>query len=291
MTKFKLQAAPVNPSFRGNHQAFLDMVADGLVIYTDAVGFSPSETQPVGNDGPWVNDNNELMVWDETLSTYVPLDLSESYVQPFWIGATAPTDTEEFQLWVKVSSTAVLGIYWWNGSEWVTQFNGIPDGSVTTVYIADLAVTTRKIRDGAVTPEQISGNIGLSKWAIGGNGYFVRSKADGSAPEWRKVQHVSEDYPKPSSGNFVQHIHPLGTVPHEVKVTAYHYTEANADDLLIGIEIEDEYDFDALFPFTVITEDEISVAVGAFYLFIGPDGKGYTPTDAHWRFRIRYTAP
>ncbi len=298
MTKFRLESAPFNPSFRGNPQEVFDAIADRLAIYTDTVGFSASTTQPVGNDGPWVNADHELMVWDETISTYVPLDFSASYIPPFWVGPSPP-DSELFQLWVKTTSSASLGIYYWNGTAWVTQATGLVDGSVTTIKIADLNVTTRKILNGSIQARHLAQAVPFNKWTLGAPGEFLRWKANGGGPEWRSVNHSVFEIPIASGPTWANNVHTLehnlgeGVFPTSVQVTAIFVAPAPtyASETSGGIALGDELHIDWHFPAIVVNGENIRWSSNCMQLVIYANGHLAPIDNAHWRFRVRYTAP
>jgi len=51
-----------------------------------------------------------------------------------------------------------VGVYYWDGSQWVKNEATIADGAVTTAKLADDAVTSAKIADGTIATEDIQNN-------------------------------------------------------------------------------------------------------------------------------------
>lgn len=184
-----ITAAPLPTSFIGNPQQLIEALLDRLEVTVDGNSFVISDVQPDGNQGPWLKDGKQWWVWDETSSTYIPLDLSASTTQQIYIGdisAGAPDNTK-YQLWVQLDGSTVNGLFYYTGSTtgWVQKSKELVAGSVTNLILADNAVTDTKIAPGAVTVSKIAGNLPLAKLASGSEGQVV-STVSGTAA-WKTL--------------------------------------------------------------------------------------------------------
>lgn len=194
MINMNVSAAPLPSTFRGTPQQLINAFLDRLKITSDAVTVTISDTQPTDNS-PWFKNGTQLWVWDTNTSTYIPLDISESFSDEIFIGEDEP-DPEEFLLWLKTEGTAVLGLYTYMGSTvgWVTQtiVAVIEDESITTSKLAPSAVTTAKIANLAVTNAKLAGGIALTKLELGDSRATLRMNAGGTSPVWETETVMAE---------------------------------------------------------------------------------------------------
>ena len=190
----KLQAAPLPSNFKGTPQQLLEAFLDRLVITSDETTFVISDTQPAGNEGPWFKNGNKIYTWDEGTSTYVALDISDSYKDEWYVGESAPNPDDQ-KFWLKISGTDILGVYYYMGSTagWVTQDLTIPDGSLTTEKFSDQSITTAKLKNLSVTTAKLANGISLSKVEAGLPYQFLRMDSTGSVVGWESNFIESEE--------------------------------------------------------------------------------------------------
>jgi hypothetical protein len=117
--KLACEAAPLPNNFVGGPQALFEAMIDRLrVIFPiGQFTFVISDTEPVGNQGPWLKDGLQWYVWDDATSTYIPLDISPSL--PFIVSDTEPADGEK-PYWLRYSGTRVIGWYYYLSGSWRT---------------------------------------------------------------------------------------------------------------------------------------------------------------------------
>jgi hypothetical protein len=234
-----ITAAPIPTDFRGTPQELLNAFLDRVEITSDTVGFVVTDEQPTANDGVWLKNGTQIWVWDEDTSTYVPLDVSASTSDEIHVGATAP-DEAEFQIWLKVVSSAVVGLFYYMGTElgWVAQEVGVADGSITTAKLGDLSVTTNKIANGAVTAVKLGDNIPMSKWEIGDPRAFLRMNAAGTAADWETPFSVTTEQVV-AINSIVEVAHLLDATPHSVECVMV-LKEADGSSWEVGDEVKIE---------------------------------------------------
>lgn len=113
-TGLVIAAAPLDPAFRGDPQKFADHLVERLRIVAPfgLSTFTTGNVMPTSNKGPWLRAGTQWWVYDETLATYVPLDISESESAPYIISATQPTDGT-VPVWFQMSADyrRVLQVY------------------------------------------------------------------------------------------------------------------------------------------------------------------------------------
>jgi hypothetical protein len=138
-----LTAAPLPANWSGNPQQLLEAFIDRIEISVDGTSFVISDTQPQGNQGPWLKDGTQWWVWDVDTSTYIPLDLSASVSQQIFIGdvANGPPDSSTFSLWLQTNGSSVNGLFWFAGGTagWVTTPKELVNGAVTLAMLAPQA--------------------------------------------------------------------------------------------------------------------------------------------------------
>lgn len=140
---FFIAAAPLDPAFSGGPQDFADHLVERLRLLspTRFYGIVVSDTSPTSNVGLWLKEGNKPYVWDEDLSDYVPIDLTDSLAavltaigdlttklnagrvifsdtEPVYSAGPPLVDNRTKVLWAKTQSGAVLGLYAWNGTKW-----------------------------------------------------------------------------------------------------------------------------------------------------------------------------
>lgn len=296
-----IQAAPLPTDFRGTPQEMLDAWLDRIEIVSDLLGFVLSDTQPSSNQGPWLKNGNQIWVWDETDSTYVPLDVSASAHDQIWVGEVAPDfdnpEQADFRIWLKLLGSTVVGLFYYTGSVtgWVQKTAELSPGSVTELMYADDSITTSKIRNLAVTAAKLANNLPLSKWERGSAFQTIRMKSDASLPEWTRA--VSESVELTLAEDDVLEVsHDLGVVPrylHAVLVCK----EAEG-----GWSVGEEIDFDAvvenyydgLIARYAVFRSTTKIGLRynfALYLWGKTDSAYFAPlTNAKWKLKFYFGA-
>jgi hypothetical protein len=224
--------APLPTNFRGTPQELLEAFLDRMEITSDVVGFVTSDSAPTANDGVWLKNGQQIWVWDEEVEggTYVPLDVSASTRNEIWIGPgtldPVTPDTSLYSIWLKIVDSAVEGLFYWNGTAWVSQPVVIGAGAITTDMLADNSVTTNKIKNGAVTNIKLAGNIPMSKWEKGPANYYVRMSTGGTEAQWRAADELDAFIEEseliditPYTGGVVGDYYPALSVAHTLGVT------------------------------------------------------------------------
>jgi hypothetical protein len=134
-----ITAAPLPTNFKGTPQQLIEALLDRLEITFDGSSFVISDIQPVGNQGPWLKNGTQWWVWDDSTSTYIPLDLSASISDQIYIGdiSNGPPDPTVYQLWLQLNGTAVNGLFYYAGSTagWVTEASVLVPGAITPVML------------------------------------------------------------------------------------------------------------------------------------------------------------
>lgn len=139
-TNLLIEMGRIPATFQGTPDEFSQVMVKRMRIV------SPSGTnfifigdvEPSSNVGPWLKGGTQWWVFDETTKRYVPLDISESDTEWFWVGATTPPNSTP-AIWLKTTSGTStdapvsgqpIGWYQFNGSTWV-PFTEIQDRSIT----------------------------------------------------------------------------------------------------------------------------------------------------------------
>lgn len=192
---YTITAASIPTNFRGTPQELMEAFLDRLEITSDVVGFILSDSEPdappLSGPSVWLKNGKQIWVWDEEMDggSFVPLDVSASVTPQIWVGPgtvdPVTPDTALYSIWLKVVDAAVVGLFYWNGTEWVSQPITIEDGSITTAMLQDSSVTTNKVRNGAVTTIKLAGNIPMSKFENGDANLYVRMNTAGTEAGWR----------------------------------------------------------------------------------------------------------
>jgi hypothetical protein len=141
--KLTITAAPLPSNFIGTPQQLFEAILDRLEIASEGSSFVISDVQPATNEGPWLRGGKEWWVWDNSTSTYVPLDISASSTPQIFIGDIAgPTpDPTKYSLWMQLSGTVVLGLYYYAGTVagWVRQPSELLAQAISLDKIANQA--------------------------------------------------------------------------------------------------------------------------------------------------------
>ena len=128
-TNLYLRLRALNPNFKGSPQEFAEAFAAALEIVAPfgLTTFVIGATQPVSNQGPWLKDGVEWWVWDDDQTTYVPLDVTNSLPDFYYVQeATPPTDAGIY-IWFRISASGnPAGVYFLLGGSW-TNIAGVPD--------------------------------------------------------------------------------------------------------------------------------------------------------------------
>lgn len=192
MATITIQADPLPTNFRGTPQEFLEALVERLRITTDIVGFVVSDTQPAGNQGPWLKYGRQIWVWDEDTATYVPLDVSPSVTNEIWIGEAPPApisdvdSTPKQRLWFKLNGTTVVGLFYWAGDTlgWVTKASELGPNTISSVMLQDGSVTTEKLANLSVTAAKIQDDLPLNKLVKGAARRFLRMDSQAANIRW-----------------------------------------------------------------------------------------------------------
>lgn len=104
-TNLIIQGAPLDPAFVGTPQEFYEEILKRLKVVSPFgfTSFVIGSVMPTSNQGPWLKDGTQWWVWDNNLSTYVPLDTSAS-VSIAWIQEGAPTEYDP-PLWIQINGS------------------------------------------------------------------------------------------------------------------------------------------------------------------------------------------
>jgi hypothetical protein len=90
------------------------------------------DTEPTSNVGPWLKNGTQWWVWDDDTKRYVPLDITQSQINWYWMSASTPPNSTP-PLWLKTTQDQTetdpshgqpIGWYEFNGTAWV-PFLGI----------------------------------------------------------------------------------------------------------------------------------------------------------------------
>ena len=211
MVKFNLTAKPLPSNFVGTPQQLLEAITERLNIVDDKATFVVSDTQPTTNVGPWFKNGKQLWVWDEALSTYKPLDLTEGLLPQVAIQTDSP-DPSLYSYWYRILPGGQSGgLYYYLNGDWRKPNTDIGPGSITENKLADGAVATENFANGAVTSAKIAAPILLTKWEPGPAKFFAQ--AEGPAP-----RRLYSDLYSFTGGTKIEFFHGLGKVPVEAQV-------------------------------------------------------------------------
>jgi hypothetical protein len=126
-TNLVLKAAPLPQDFRGTVQELFEEMVRRLSILSP-VGtnfFVVGDVEPSSNVGPWLKGGTKWYVFSESAGRYVPLDVTDSLLPQFFAqdanpGTPGPDDP---LVWLRTSQNRIVGLYAWNGAEWLASAN------------------------------------------------------------------------------------------------------------------------------------------------------------------------
>lgn len=132
-TNLVIKAAPLPQDFTGSVQTLYEEMIRRMAILSP-VGtnfFVVGDVEPSSNVGPWLKNGTQWWVFSENQGRYVPADVSASLPNFFFVqdsnpGTPGPTDPV---IWVRTSQNRIVGIYGWNGTEWLASGNITHSGS------------------------------------------------------------------------------------------------------------------------------------------------------------------
>ena len=147
-TNLTIQMAPIPATFKGSPQDLaIQMLLRMKILSPSGSNFIfIGDTEPTSNVGPWLKDGTKWYVWSDTLNQYIPLDISDSFTIPFFMGSSIPTETDP-QVWLQTTQDATdlnpshgAPISWnvWTGSDWVPFVGLITQGSIRPAAPVDL---------------------------------------------------------------------------------------------------------------------------------------------------------
>jgi hypothetical protein len=137
-TSLLVQMAPLPATFTGTPQELsAEMVARMRIVSPSGSNFIfVGDTEPTSNVGPWLKDGSKWYVWDETISRYVPQDISDSATTWFHVGNSTPL-TSDPPIWLKTTNDATqaspsygnpISWYVFNGTVWVPYVGIVMSG-------------------------------------------------------------------------------------------------------------------------------------------------------------------
>lgn len=119
VTKLVVQLSPLPADFKGDPQKFAEALVARMRIAAPfgVTTFVTGPNKPTSNQGPWLKNGTQWYVWSDDAADYIPLDISDSEVAPYYIqDGEPPTDTET-SVWIQ------------------TKGNGTVDVQVENVYV------------------------------------------------------------------------------------------------------------------------------------------------------------
>lgn len=139
-TNLIIQAAHIPATFRGTPDDLaVEIVKRMQIVSPSGTAFIfTGDTEPTSNVGPWLKDGTKWYVWDENIKRYVPLDITDSQVNWYWLSASTPP-TSNPSVWLRTTKDATdtdpthgspLGWYLFDGTSWV-PFNSIVRSGTT----------------------------------------------------------------------------------------------------------------------------------------------------------------
>jgi hypothetical protein len=190
-TNLVIQASQLPATFVGDPNAFFRAMIERMRIVspTGISQFVIGDIEPTSNQGPWLKGGTQWWVWDDSLKTYVPLDISASETHWFQTGANIPTVTDP-PVWLRTTSGVTapgtsqgtpVGWYLYNGTSWV-GFTELLDKEVTLSKMAD------GVRGAIITYDATNRPVLQS---IGNPNDFLRVNAGGTDIEWAAADALS----------------------------------------------------------------------------------------------------
>jgi hypothetical protein len=140
-TNLYIQTSQLPATFKGTPNDFLiELVRRMRIMSPSGTNFLfIGDTEPTSNVGPWLKGGTKWYVWDDATKRYVPVDISDSFTIPFFVGATIPASSTP-PVWLRTTADATdqnplfgepIGWYVFDGVAWV-PFSGITLSGPTT---------------------------------------------------------------------------------------------------------------------------------------------------------------
>lgn len=141
-TNLLVQMAPIPATFKGTPQELAAaMIRRVKIVSPSGTNFIfVGDTEPTSNVGPWLKDGTKWYVWEEDIKRYVPLDISDSETQWYFIGNSVPA-TSDPPVWLKTTKDASeadpshgdpISWYVFNGTAWVPYVGVVASGPTTS---------------------------------------------------------------------------------------------------------------------------------------------------------------
>lgn len=139
-TNLVVSSTPLQEDFRGDAQSlFAAMVARLKILSpTGTALFQTGDVEPIGNQGPWLKNGTSWWVYSESTGRYVPADISDSSLLPYFIQGAEPSapGEDDPEVWLKTQSGRIVGLYGWSGSAWL-RASLPPNSGITSGRPAD----------------------------------------------------------------------------------------------------------------------------------------------------------
>lgn len=147
------RAAPLDPSFSGTPQEFLDAIVERLSIQSDTQFsiFTIGSVVPNTNIGPFLKDGTTWWVWSSSAGAYIPEILDSKSLRYIVADTASPPSQTDYTFWIKTVAGKAVGIFYYSGGAWkdvyedaftafatVTQLNTAVT-NVTAAYQAAIA--------------------------------------------------------------------------------------------------------------------------------------------------------
>jgi hypothetical protein len=153
---FDVSAGALPEGLDTDPQGLLEAFAARLLISPSVPwsSFTVGAAQPTSNLGPWFKDGKELWVWDDTLSTYIPvvspsvIDANGGSQYPslrYAVSSLAPNPTN-FSFWIELNSAGkAIDIKHYSSGAWKSIFEDTFAGIQTqfATIAADYSTTTQ----------------------------------------------------------------------------------------------------------------------------------------------------
>lgn len=119
-TNLRLGLSPIDPAFKGSPQQYAEELVRKLRILAPfGTGlFVEGSVEPTSNQGPWLKDGKAWYVWDDDVKGYVPVDISDSLPQMFYVQDTEPPTDEGVVIWFQTNSNRIAGLYFLINGQW-----------------------------------------------------------------------------------------------------------------------------------------------------------------------------
>lgn len=149
-TNLYIQASPIPATFKGTpNDLYSEMIKRMRILSPSGTNFIfIGDTMPTSNVGPWLKNGTQWYVWDANTKTYVPQDISASFIPAFWIGNSRPASTNP-TVWLQTtldpSNAAPLAYgdpmrwFFWDGTNWVWPNPIAPSSGERRIWVGSLA--------------------------------------------------------------------------------------------------------------------------------------------------------